>query len=193
MPMIPPTSGGSSSHDGPYIPCPAGLQQLVCCDVIDLGIVTSTYPGEKDKQVHKVQLRWQSANRMKTGKPYLIQKRYTFSLHEKATLRKDINAWRGKALTDDEAKVFDLEKLIGKNCFANVVHTRRKSKTYADVVAVMPCPRGTAPLVIDGYVRQTAKEAAAAQDAEAEQDGHGEAYEPPSEPQPGDDDFTPDF
>ena len=96
MAMIPPRSG---SGGGTFKPCPTGLQQLVCCDVIDLGMVTSSYNGEA-KTMHKVSLRWQSAKLMSDGKPYLVQKRYTYSLHPKATLRKDLDGWRGKALTD---------------------------------------------------------------------------------------------
>jgi hypothetical protein len=183
--LIPPKS---PAHDGPYIPCPPGLQQAVCCDVIDQGIVKGSWGGEERPQ-HKVRIRWQSKHRMKTGKPFLVQKQYTFSMHEKATLRKDINMWRGIALTEAQAENFDLERLIGVNAYLSVVHNKRKGKTYADVVALAPVPKNVARLVVDGYERK----AATPTEPEAPEAGepdpfvndpeHGDAYEEPDEPE----------
>ena len=153
MAMIPPRSG---SGGGTFKPCPTGLQQLVCCDVIDLGMVTSSYNGEA-KTMHKVSLRWQSAKLMSDGKPYLVQKRYTYSLHPKATLRKDLDGWRGKALTDAACETFDLEKLLGVNAYANITHTVRGGDTYANVAALMPYPNEQPKLFVTGYVRVVAR------------------------------------
>jgi hypothetical protein len=83
-----------------------------------------------------------------TGKQYIVSKRYTLSLHEKATLAKDATSWRGRPFTPEERKGFDMEKLILVPCQLLVVHSTSESsgKTYANVEKVMKAKPG-APLV----------------------------------------------
>jgi hypothetical protein len=38
------------------------------------------------------------------GKPQIVQKRYSASMHEKTTLRKDIDAWRGKKFVEADLR-----------------------------------------------------------------------------------------
>lgn len=124
-----------------FEPCPPGPQQAVCVDVVDLGMVQSTFTDEDGnlKSQHKIEIVWQSVETMKDGKPYLVKKRYTLSLHEKATLRHDLEAWRGKPFTDLELDAFDVEKLLGANCNINVAHKQgSRGGTFANVVSVMP-------------------------------------------------------
>jgi hypothetical protein len=149
------TGGGRSSRagKGPYQPAPAGPQLAVCCDVIDLGKEENKFkPGTLQ---HKIRVRWLSQHLMADGRPFLIQKKYTLSLHPKAELSKDLESWRGAPFTDaDRDAGFDIEKLLGKNCFLNVVHTTRGPNTYADVMTVMRAPKGLATLTVPAdYVR----------------------------------------
>jgi hypothetical protein len=44
---------------------------------------------------------------------YIVQKRYTLSSHKKSTLRRDLEAWRGRPFTDSQADDFDIDMLIG--------------------------------------------------------------------------------
>lgn len=150
MAMIPPRSATT----GAFELCPAGTQRLVCVDILDHGVVASQYSG-KERLQHKISIRWQSEYRMKTGKrlPYVVQKRYTFSMHEKSTLRKDVSAWRGTPFTDEQAATFDLEKLLGRTCLGNVAHERKARGVFAEVVSLMPLARGMVPLAVEGYVR----------------------------------------
>lgn len=90
---------------------------------------------------------------MDDGKPFIVQKRYTASLHEKSKLRPELESWRGRAFTEDELKEFDLEKLLGANCLLNVAHVVKDGKTYANVTAVMPLKRGMEKLVATNYTR----------------------------------------
>lgn len=145
MPII--AKGNSSS----FIPCPAGLQHAVCCDVIDKGLMDGPY-GKK----WKVDLRWQTAEPMNDGRPYLVQRRFTLSLHEKSSLRAFLESWRGKSFTEDELEGFDLEKLIGVNCMLNVVHKQgSKGGTFANAVSITPVMRGLDKLLVSAdYVRE---------------------------------------
>ena len=81
------TAGDSKT----YTPAPAGSHQAVCVDVIDKGILEVTYAGKTKKQ-HKVSLAWQIEELRDDGKRFLVYKRYTLSLNEKATLRHDLES-----------------------------------------------------------------------------------------------------
>jgi hypothetical protein len=143
------TAGDSKS----FTPAPVGAHQAVCVDVIDKGIVEVTYAGKTKKQ-HKVSLAWQIDETRDDGKRFLVYKRYTLSLNEKATLRKDLESWRGRAFTRDEEMGFDVEQVIGANCLISVQHNVSGDKTYANVVAVMPLAKGMTKIVPVDYLRE---------------------------------------
>lgn len=149
MPIIA-TAGESKKA---YAPAPAGVHHGVCVDVVDMGMLEVTYAGKTKKQ-HKVRLVWQidETNR-ETGERHIAQKRYTLSLSEKATLRKDLESWRGKAFTREEEMGFDLEKLIGVNAFLNVMQVQKDGSTYANVASVMPLKKGMPKMDAEKYVR----------------------------------------
>jgi hypothetical protein len=137
---------------GNFTPAPAGAHAACCCDVVDFGQVTVTFQG-KTQQKHKIAICWQIDENMDDGKPFLVRRRYTCSLHEKATLRRDLESWRGRAFTDTELQSFDLETLLSVPCLLNVIHETRNGVVYANVASVMRLPKNmTAPPVRD-YVR----------------------------------------
>jgi hypothetical protein len=69
-----------------------------------------------------------------TGTPILILQGMTKSLHEKATLGKTL---RGLLGTNDLPKSLDLEKLVGTQGFATVIHTdSNDGRTYANILKV---------------------------------------------------------
>jgi hypothetical protein len=91
------------------------------------------------------------------GKPLMISKRYTMSLGEQSTLRKDLESWRGKKFTAEELLGFDLNVLLGKLAMCNVTHNDREGKTYANLSGLsqvpaalkkMPEPTGVNELMI---------------------------------------------
>jgi hypothetical protein len=61
-------------------------------------------------------------------------------LHEKAGLRKDLAAWRGRDFTDEEAKAFDVSKLVGAYCMVNATTSETNGKTYTNVAGITPLP-----------------------------------------------------
>lgn len=131
------------------LPLPeAGTVQAVCCAVWDLGIQKVTYMGE-DKLQHKVIIAWEIAQLIDApeseynGKPYMLNKKYTLSIGEKANLRKDLESWRGKPFTSEELKSgVDLESLYGVNCLIGVKHEEKNGVTYANVTALLPLAKG---------------------------------------------------
>lgn len=141
------------SRGATFTPCPAGSHAATCCDVVDLGIVKTNFNNQPKSQ-HKVAVVWQTGESRDDGKPFLVKKRYTMSLHEKASLRKDLESWRGRSFTDDELNGFDLEVLIGVPCMISVVHAAQNGSVFANVSAIMKLPKGLPPVGIDpSYVR----------------------------------------
>lgn len=155
--------------DGKFTPAPEGLHHAVCVDVIDLGVLQTTW-GDK----HKVRLVWQIEEAdTETGKRFEARKQFNLSLHEKATLRKDLEAWRGRKFTADELKGFDLEKLLGVNCQIQIVHEiGEDASIWANVQAVVPAPKNVPRIAPMDYVR--------VKDRAADQ-GNGKSANPKSE------------
>lgn len=136
----------------PKLPLPeAGTTQAVCCAVWDLGLQKTTFNGE-DKTQHKIIIAWEVAEKINApeseyhGKPYMLNRKYTLSLGEKANLRKDLESWRGKPFSDEELRGgFDVEKLYGINCLIGIKHEPDRNdptKVYANVTAILPMVKG---------------------------------------------------
>ena len=78
-----------------FTPAPEGLWPAVCVDIVDLGLQQTNY-GEK----HKVRISWQINQRNKENRRFLVAQRFTFSLHEKSKLRRNVESWRGGTAAD---------------------------------------------------------------------------------------------
>ena len=153
-------SGGGRPPGKPFLLCPPGLQQAVCCDVIDHGKVRVPKfraPGEFVIQ-KKGTICWQSIHRMPMpdGRPYLVQRRFTLSAHVKATIRSFLGNWRGRPLTDQEAEDFDLESLVGRNAMILVTHVNKPQRggVYQEVMMAAPLPKGVPKIVVTDYIRK---------------------------------------
>ena len=150
-----------------FEPIPEGLHQAACCDVRSLGLVDTPW-GKKEK----VEIRWQlDLVNEKTGKRFVAPKRYGASLSKKASLRKDLETWRGRPFTEKELEAFDLEVLLGVNCQIQVQHKPGDDGTvYSNVVAVVPLGKGMTKVRIEDYVRMAEREGKG-KPAEAEAEG----------------------
>ena len=134
-------SGGSTEFEN----CPAGSFAARCYQIIDLGHQTFEWKGEA-KVAPKVRITWELNEMMSDGRPFSISREYTASIGEKANLRKDLEAWRGRPFTAEELRNFSLENVLGAPCLLGVVHKPSKdgSKTYANVGSIMALPKGMA-------------------------------------------------
>ena len=91
-----------------------GETSAVCFAVVDCGMQHYEYQG-KEGIKPQVALGF----RISTGQRYW--KLLTLSLSQNANLRGELEAWRGKAFTEEELKGFDLVKLIGVSCRLSLV------------------------------------------------------------------------
>jgi len=128
---------------------PSGNHVARCVKMIHIGTVNTEYLGEVKVQ-NKIRIGWELPNETrvfnpdKGEQPMVIENTYTLSMHEKASLRAMLQNWRGKAFTDEEAKGFDVTKLLGVPCMLNVIHKPSKDgqKVYANISGVTPLPKG---------------------------------------------------
>lgn len=147
MPIYASAGSGTS-----FTPTPAGTHQAVCVDVIDKGLQPNKFKPGTTQQ--KIDIAWQIGETRDDGKPYMVFKRYTLSINEKANLRHDLESWRGRAFTREEEMRFDVESVIGANCLVSIQHNTNGDKTYANVMSVMPLLKGMARLTPSAdYVR----------------------------------------
>jgi len=126
---------------GDFAPAPPGTHMARCYEMIDLGTQVHPEFGASPK----VYLRWELADEhMDNGEPYSIGKMYTVSLHSKANLRRDLEAWRGRPFTQEELAGFDLTKVLGAPCLLNVGQkAKADGGTTSVITAIMALPRGT--------------------------------------------------
>ena len=145
MAFIASDSGGSN-----FKRVPSGAFIGRCYSLIDLGTQHSEGQyGPKDQ--HKIQIGWELFGEDDDGQPLTVEyegktmpmtikKSYTVSLHEKSGLRRDLASWRGRDFTDEEAKAFDISKLMGAYCMVNVTTSENNGKTYSNVAGLTKLP-----------------------------------------------------
>lgn len=127
---------------------PAGTHLARCYQMIEIGTVKENILGQ-EKILTKVRIGWELPEERrifsdeKGEQPFVISKEYTLSMNEKANLRKDLESWRGKGFSEDEAKGFDITKLLGVPCMLNIIHRTSKDgqKVYDNIAGIMPVPK----------------------------------------------------
>ena len=155
----------ADSGGGNFKRVPPGAYIGRCFSLIDLGTqLSSGQFGEKMQ--HKIRIGWELFGDDEAGQPLTIDvdgkmmpltitKSYTVSLHEKSGLRRDLAAWRGKDFTDEEAKGFDVSKLLNAYCMVNATQSETNGKTYTNVAGLTPLPgalRNTKPAPVHELV-----------------------------------------
>ena len=127
---------------------PPGLHLSRCYRVIDLGTQLTVFQG-KEKSNRKVLIQFEvhgeddlgSPMVTDNGDPMVVGKNYTLSLGEMASLRKDLQSWRGREFTPEELKGFQLSNILDQWAMVSIIHTTgNDGKTYANISAVMPVP-----------------------------------------------------
>lgn len=133
---------------------PAGTHLARCFGFIHVGHVPNTYPNATTPTVNKIRLTWELPEEKEVFKegaepqPFSISQDYTLSMNEKSNLRKIVQSWFGKTMTDEEAADFDVESLVGLECLLTIAHQKKTDKTFAVVQNItqlpkaMKCPDG---------------------------------------------------
>lgn len=145
------------ANNGPTIqPCPSGVHIARCWRVIDLGTQKTDYKGQQKEQ-HKVMFSFEIPSERKTyvdrdgvehDQPFNINKTYTLSSYEKATLRQHLESWNGGQFSNEDlaAGAIQPKNFIGKACTVTIVHkvSEKNSNTYAKLEGIGPMMKGVA-------------------------------------------------
>lgn len=138
-----------AKSSGDFEVAPAGNHVAICNAVIDLGLQpgSAMYPKPKHQVYIRFELPTERVTYQRDGKdvegPMSIGRTFTASMNERANLRLFIEGWFGRKFpTDEAAEDFDLSKLLGKRCLLNITHTEKSGKTYANIGAATPMPKG---------------------------------------------------
>lgn len=126
-----------------FTPAPSGAHRSICVGFIDLGTQKTEYQGQINHR-RLVMIRWELVDElMEDHRPFTIAKRYTWSMSDKASLRKDLESWRGKPFekADFGPGGFDTRKLLGVPALVTVAHAEKNGTIYANVAAVSPIPK----------------------------------------------------
>ena len=144
MALIAKETGGG----GEFTPVPQGMHLARCYRVVDLGTQETTYLGTV-KHLPKVMLQFEVHGEDDEGKsivtaknePMSISKNFTLSLAEKATLRKDLQTWRGREFTAEELRGFELKNVLGAWAMVSVIKAMgTNGKEYTNIAAIMSVP-----------------------------------------------------
>jgi hypothetical protein len=130
---------------GNFVPAPVGMHRAVCFRLIDLGTQQREYQGQTS-HARQVLLSWELSDElMDDSKPFVVSKFYTWSMSEKANLRKDLEAWRGKAFEQADFGPngrFKVMNLIGAPCMLNVIHEKKANgDTKVKIASITPLPK----------------------------------------------------
>ncbi len=87
--------------------------------------------------------------------PFDVSSTYTASMDERAKLRKHIEAWNGRKMTDEEADAFDTNDLVGRPAMLGIVLNENGYNNISSIQAIpdsmiqmgMPMPQATMPLI----------------------------------------------
>lgn len=123
-----------------------GVKIAVCFGLFDIG---TQFSEKWKKDTRQVIIVWEIPEERITindeDLPRAVSNKYTNSLHEKAQLRKHLEAWRGRAFTAMELEGFDMKNILGKACQLQIIHNKKDDKVYANISAIMALPRGMTP------------------------------------------------
>ena len=154
MALIARESGG-----GTFTPVPPGMYLARCYRIVDLGTQKSEYQG-KINTLPKVMLQFEVHGEDDAGKPLVtakgepmsISKNFTLSLAEKATLRKDLQTWRGREFTADELRGFQIDNVLG--AWAMIAITKavgNNGKDYTNIANINSVPKAMKADLPEGH------------------------------------------
>lgn len=131
------------------VPAPAGTHVARCIQVIDIGSHRVDFGSGDERTMRKVRIAWELPeekhvfDEQRGPEPFVVSKEYNLSTNEKSNLRRDLESWRGAPFTKEEAKQFDVSRLLGHPAMLTIMHVEKKNKdgVYAKVTAVTRPPK----------------------------------------------------
>lgn len=131
--------------------CPAGTHVAVCYRFVDLGTQRYQHPGGPRHQ-HKVMLSWELPEALiqdgdYAGKPFTFHQQYTWSMNEKATLRRHLESWRGIPFREEDfgENGCDTRDLLGKPCMLTLAQSSQSFRAFVSLQGISRLVKGKQP------------------------------------------------
>jgi hypothetical protein len=125
---------------------PEGTHVARCYQIIDKG---TTFDEKWQNKKRKVQFVFELPNELTTfspekgEQPFMAKTIMNLSMSDKSIMRKFIESWLGKKMTDKQAADLDLFKLAGMPCMLNLAHnTLADGRTFVNIMSISPMPKG---------------------------------------------------
>lgn len=120
-----------------FDPAPAGTHIARCYGCISLGTQHSEIFADAFKVMLMFELPMELIQMDGKDIPMTVSKEYTLSLGKKSNLRKHLDAWRGRAFTEEELAGFEVSKVVGAPCQLTIVHViSGKGSAYAKIESI---------------------------------------------------------
>lgn len=135
----------ASDNGGVSIPkLEGGVYTAISSAIIDLGLQTSEKFGKTQRKFMMIwNIKGEEVEVNGEKLPRTMSKEYSFSLNEKSTLRKDLQAWRGQVFTDEELQGFNLLNILNKACQLQIILEEKNGKQYNNIASIMALPKGS--------------------------------------------------
>lgn len=141
MPLIAKESGKD------FPPIQGGTKGARCFGVVGLGTQVSDNPKYRPSERVLLMFEVPEETYEFEGKevPMTILREYPQSLGRKTkptNLRKDLDSWRGKPFTEQEAAGFDLKNLLGVPCILSILnYTKQNGSPGAKITGISALPK----------------------------------------------------
>lgn len=134
---------------------PAGTFPARVYSIIYMGTVKGEYKGTPTSS-YRVRLSWELPTKTRKfkedepAKPFSVSKELTLSMGSKSNLRPIVEGMLGVSFTDDDAKSFDIDELLGKDCLINLTHKESPNGKYVAINSTSQLPEGmTCPAAVN--------------------------------------------
>ena len=120
-------------------PVEPGVYMAACVGVIDLGEQYSEkYKNYSNKVMLTFELLGQTVEIDGEQKPRQVSKIFAFATGQRSGLRKFLQSWDGKQLSDEQAAEEDLSQRLGRTCQLQVVLNETGDKANIDNIMALP-------------------------------------------------------
>lgn len=137
------------AEGGNFEPTPAGTFVARCYRFLDLGSHEQVFQGESKGLKRLIMISFELPTELMSegpnaGKPFTVSKRYTWSTHEKANMRKDLESWRGAKFNDADFGPggFNVRNLLGVPATLTIVHSEKDGSIYANIASIGKAMKG---------------------------------------------------
>lgn len=126
---------------------PAGTFPARVYSIIYMGTIKGEYKGTPTES-YKVRISWELPTKTRVfkegepAKPFSVSKELTLSMGSKSSLRPLVEGMLGVSFTDDDAKSFDIDDLLGKECLLSLAHKESPNGKYVAINSTAQMPEG---------------------------------------------------